>query len=139
MNYFKLLLLLVVISLGCKEQKPPTISCDMATLISESEYANAPDDQLTINNLEITRNCLRINFSSGGCDGQSWEIKLIDAGVVMESFPPQRNVRLSLRNQELCDAWIGRELTFDISNLKVEGGPVYLNITNSGDQILYEY
>jgi hypothetical protein len=44
-----------------------------------------------------------------------------------------------LKNDELCAAVIGKEMTFDISQLQVNGNRVLLNITNSGDQILYEY
>ena len=82
---------------------------------------------------------MEINFRAGGCDGDTWELKLIDSEEVFESDPPQRNLRLSLKNEELCEVYIERELTFDISNLQVNGNRVQLNITNSDDEILYEY
>ncbi|MDO5976580.1 hypothetical protein [Flavivirga jejuensis] len=112
---------------------------DFETVISAEQYENAASDQLTINNLEIENNCLKINFSSGGCDGNSWEIKLIDSEDILESNPPQRNLRLSLKNEEACLALITEELTFDISNLQIDGNQVLLNITNSDENILYEY
>lgn len=114
-------------------------SCEQLTLISSELYANAPNDALTINSLEIDKDQLKIKFSSSGCDGGSWEVKLIDSGDIMESDPPQRNLRLSLKNEELCDAYFMKEFTFDISNLKVNGNKVKLNITNSNKDILYEY
>lgn len=114
-------------------------NCDFETLISAEQYQNAPSDQLEINNLEINGNCLKINFSSGGCDGNTWELKLIDSEDILESNPPQRNLRLSLKNEELCEAYITKELTFDISNLQIDGNEVQLNITNSEQNILYEY
>ncbi len=118
--------------------------CDQKVVISAEEYIIAPSDQLTINSLEINGDCLTINFSSSGCSGDSWELKLIDADVILESYPPQRNLRLSLKNEELCDAYITKEITFDIYELQVDrnqvfGKKVKLNITNSDDQILYEY
>ena len=82
---------------------------------------------------------MKISFSASGCSGDSWKIELIDAGSVKESDPPQRDLRLSLDNDELCEAFITRELSFNISRLKVEGGRVQLNLSNSNDQILYEY
>ena len=88
--------------------------CDFETVISAEQYVNAPSDQLTINSLEINDNCLKINFSSGGCSGDTWELKLIDSEDILESLPPQRNLRLSLINEELCDAYITKELTFDV-------------------------
>lgn len=114
-------------------------NCDFKTIISGEQYVNAPDNQLVINSLDINDNCLKINFSSAGCEGNTWELKLIDSGDVMESNPPQRNLRLSLKNEELCEAYITKELTFDITNLKVNGNKVQLNIINSDENILYEY
>ena len=114
-------------------------SCDFETLISAGQYANAPSDQLTVNSLEIDDNCLKINFSSGGCSGDTWELKLIDSGDILESLPAQRNLRLSLKNEELCEAYIRKELTFDISNLQIDENQVQLNITNGDESILYGY
>ncbi|SFU41721.1 hypothetical protein SAMN05216480_1035 [Pustulibacterium marinum] len=114
-------------------------NCDFETLISAEQYQNGTFDQLEINSLEINGDCLKINFSSGGCDGNTWELKLIDSEDILESDPPQRNLRLSLKNEELCEAYITKELTFDISNLQIDGNEVLLNITNSEQNILYEY
>ena len=63
----------------------------------------------------------------------------IDSEAILESNPPQRNLRLSLKNDELCQAFITKEITFDIDILQVDGNNVLLNLINSGDQILYEY
>ena len=52
-------------------------NCDIETIISAEQYTNAPSDQLTINSLKIENNCLKINFSSSGCSGNTWEIKLL--------------------------------------------------------------
>jgi hypothetical protein len=114
-------------------------NCDLETLISSDQYSNAPADPLTINRLEIEDNCLKINFSSGGCSGSSWKIKLIDSEAILKSNPPQRNLRLSLKDEELCEAWITKELSFDLSKLQLDGDKVILNITNAGESILYKY
>lgn len=115
------------------------LRCDQQVRIDLEEYNSAPNHQLTINKIELNNNCLKIIFSSSGCSGNTWEVKLIDSSNILESYPPQRNLRLSLKNEELCDAIIIKELTFDISELQVDGNLVLLNITNSDDQILYEY
>ncbi len=114
-------------------------NCDFETIISAEQYGNAPSDQLSINSIEINGNCLKINFSSSGCSGDTWELKLIDSEAILKSNPPQRVLRLSLKNEEACLAYITKELTFDISNLQVDGKKVQLNITNSEDNILYKY
>jgi hypothetical protein len=140
MKNLYLLALISILLLSCSDGDDPDPSgCDLGTVISQERYRNAPSDELTINSLEIEGDCLKISFSASGCDGESWKIVLVDSGSVLESDPPQRNLRLSLENKELCDAFITRELSFNIEKLRVEGGRVELNLINSGDQILYEY
>ena len=114
-------------------------ACNQQVIINEEEYQNAPDDELEIVNVQLEGDCLVIRFESGGCDGNSWGIKLIDSEAIMESYPPQRNLRLSLKNQEPCEAIVTKEVAFNVSKLRLEYDKIKLNITNSGDQILYEY
>lgn len=134
-----ILILIGLSNLSCANDDDNENNCDFETVISADQFVNAPADQLTINSLEINDNCLKINFSSGGCNGDTWELKLIDSEDILESLPPQRNLRLSLKNGEECEAYITKELTFDISNLQVNENQVQLNITNSDKNILYEY
>jgi hypothetical protein len=139
------LLILIVLSpalfsSGCKtEVVDPNTDCPDKVIISESAYKDPPEDELTIISSAIMDDCMTIEFSSSGCDGSKWEIKLIDANVIMESYPVQRNLRLSLRNTEECDAVITKKVSFDISPLQLEYEKILLNLTNSGDQVLYEY
>lgn len=114
-------------------------ACSQQVIIDAAEYQNAPDDALDIVNVRLEGDCLVIRFESGGCDGNSWGIKLIDSEAIMESYPPQRNLRLSLNNPELCIAVVAKEVAFNVSNLRLDYDKIKLNITNSGDQILYEY
>lgn len=142
MKYFVLLFSFLFISLSfssCDKDDNDPIINDNQVIISADEYISAPNDQLSIIRLEIIEDSLIINFGSSGCDGSTWRIKLIDSGVILESYPPQRNLRLSLKNEEECDAYFTKEISFDIKTLQVEGNKVLLNITNSDDQILYEY
>ena len=140
MKNLVLLAFISILLFSCSDGDDPDPSgCDLETVISQEQYRNAPSDELTINSLEIEGDCLKINFSASGCDGESWKIVLIDSGSILESDPPQRNLRFSLDNNELCEAFITRDLTFNIKNLRVEGGRVQLNLTNSDDQVLYEY
>jgi len=114
-------------------------ACCQQVIINADEYQNAPNDALEIVNVQLEGDCLRIRFESGGCDGNSWGIKLIDSEAIMESYPVQRNLRLSLKNEEPCDAIVTKEIAFNVSKLRLEYDKILLNITNSGDQVLYEY
>ena len=109
----KKLLILLVITIfmfnGCTDEETcdcvPPPECDKAVIVDGNKYDNAPDDDLNITDAKIVNDCLTITFGSSGCDGSSWQLALYDAGVIMESYPPQRNIRLSLKNEELCDAY----------------------------------
>lgn len=139
LKYSTCLFLILLVLIACKDEENECPACQQEVIISNELYQNAPDDHLQIMEAAIIGNCLHITFASSGCSGDSWEIKLLDQGAIMKSDPPQRNLRLSLKNEELCDAWFTRDISFDISALQVDGNRVLLNITNSGEQLLYEY
>lgn len=137
---FLLLISPLLLSQSCESETiDPNPDCPERVEISSKLYAEAPSDELSILSAVISGDCLEIEFTASGCDGSAWEIKLIDADVIMESYPVQRNIRISLKNQEECDAVITKELSFDISPLQLDYDKILLNLTNSGDQLLYEY
>lgn len=113
----------------------------LETIIDPAQFKSAPLDPFTVNDLEIRDNRLFIDFSASGCSGDTWKIKLITTHFILESKPPQRELILSLKNDEPCDASIPRDVTFDISNLQLDnaGGKIWLNIKNADTRILYDY
>ena len=113
--------------------------CCMHVHVSADDYQNSPDDELEVIDVQLEGDCLLITFSAGGCDGNSWKFKLIDSEEIKESNPPQRNLRLSLENEELCKAIVTKSIAYNVSSLRIDVDKIKLNITNSGDQILYEY
>lgn len=136
------LIILSMIIQSCSKEKTAqekATVCDSEVIISASDYENAPADELKINSIEIDNDCLIINFSSSGCNGDSWEVLLIDSDIILESFPPQRHLRLSLKNEELCAAYITKQNTFAIADLRVSGNSIMLHLTNSEQSLLYEY
>ena len=70
-------------------------------IIDSELYKNGPSDQLTIIDAKIIGDSIFIEFGSSGCDGSTWEFSLVDADVIMESYPEQRNIRLSLKKQRV--------------------------------------
>jgi len=139
MKKIALLAVITLTLLSCsKEKAGKAMACGPQVVISSEQYSNINED-IHIQELTITGDCLKIKFSASGCSGDDWELQLIDSGILLESDPPQRNLKLELTNPELCEAYITKEVTFDISNLQVSGNEVLLNITNSDHSILYEY
>ena len=113
-------------------------NCDQDVIISAEEYEHAPNDPFTIIDVKIVDDCLKIQFGASGCSANSWVVKLIDLGVVAESLPCQRTLRLSLDNREVCAAAFTKEVSFNIKDLQIQGDNKVLLII-SGKSILYEY
>ncbi len=117
-----------------------TYDCDQEVVISNEQFQNATTSDVGFVDYSFVDGCLELSYSSSGCDGSTWTVELIDSGNVMESAPPQRNIRMVLDNQEACLAVIGKETSFDISSLRVEGSDeVILHLENFDEDILYEY
>ena len=113
-------------------------NCDQDVIISQAEYNNAPNHPVTILDMNIENNCLKIKFGASGCSGDNWDVKLIDWEAVAKSMPCQRTLRLSLNDIGYCNAYFEKEMSFNIKNLQIQGDrSVQLNIM--GKSILYEY
>jgi len=113
-------------------------NCDQDVIVDLDQYNHAPNRNLVIEDMKILNNCLKIKFSASGCDGNTWVVKLVDMGGIAKSLPPQRTLRLSLDNKEMCRAWITKEISFNIEDLQVEKyRKIWLNVGEKG--ILYEY
>ena len=138
-NILPFLMIFTIIACSDDRAKDLAQNCQSSTLISQEQYESATASSITINSLDIIGDCLKVNFSSSGCNGDKWEVQLIDSGDVLESFPPQRNLKLSLENKEDCQSYITKEITFDVSNLQVDGNQVKLNFPNSEIRVMYEY
>ena len=135
-----ILLLPLFWSMQCNiDNLEPNPDCPDQVIISENGFRNGPSDDLTITSTVISGDCLIIEFVSSGCDGSEWEVKLYDAKAIKESYPVQRDLRLSLKNEEECDAVITRSVSFDLRPVQLEYDKMLLNLVNSGDQLLYEY
>ena len=112
--------------------------CDQDVIISQTEYNNAQSDPVTIIDMNIEGNCLKIKFGASGCSGDNWVVKLIDSEAVAESLPCQRALRLCLGHIGICAAYFENEISFNIESLQIQGNrSVQLNIL--GKSILYEY
>ena len=117
----------------------PNPDCPEKVIISDNGFRNGPSDELNIISVAIIGDCLNIEFAASGCDGSTWKVVLYDANAIKESYPVQRDLRLSLKNQEECDAVITQNISFDLRPLQLEYDKILLNLSNSGDQLLYEY
>ncbi len=146
MKFSKFIILLVFMSLFCSTQcneddiQQPTMICDSSTIIDNELYQNAESGFFNLGDVELIGDCLSINISASGCSGDTWVMELVDSGGVLESLPVQRNLKFILTNNEACLAVFGKEQSFDLTNLKVEGeDEVILNVEGFPEPISYSY
>lgn len=124
---------------ACNSSDDPSPTCLNTAIVNNFQYENAQSSILDVSNISIDGDCLTIIYSATGCDGSTFQLQLYDSGEVLESDPPQRNVRFVLSNNEACLAFITKDMPYDISNLQVEGGQLVLNILNTNSSITYNY
>ena len=119
---------------------PPLLpECDTPVIVDADLFDTAPSDEFQLLSAVIEGHCLKIVVRyGGGCEEVTFQ--LIDAAVVMESFPIQRNIRLSLEDNDPCEALITQELLFDLTPLQVDGNSkVVLNLHGSQESLTYQY
>lgn len=124
---------------ACEKDDLVSLECDQKAVLNQEQYENAPADPVTILEAEIKGDFLRIKFGASGCSGETWQVKLVGSEMVNYSLPPQRDIRLSLKNNEDCLAVFGKEMTFDIKDLRASEDKTILNIINGDTSLLYEY
>ena len=114
--------------------------CDSNIVIDNTTYQNIDSAFFSFINIEVDGDCLVVEISSSGCDGNTWVMELIDSEDVLESLPVQRNLKLALTNEEACLAVFSKTQTFDLTPIRVEGAnEVILNIEDFPEPITYLY
>ncbi len=112
--------------------------CDKSAIVNADLYAKTETKGYEISDVTWNGKCLSIEIKAGGCSGETWVTELIDAGVVMESFPIQRNLKLSFKNEELCKAFNWRTDFFNVDTLFGDYGKITLNIEGYEKSITIE-
>ena len=113
--------------------------CDQITKVDNSRYKDNQSEGFSIRSVQIIGDCLEVEIESGGCSGETWKVDLIDAGRVAESNPEQRDLKILLENEELCNAIVFKTYTFDLRPVQTNNSVVLLNLELWEEQIRYEY
>lgn len=134
--FFTIALMGLIIACEDDKTKPTT---EDQILIGNAIFKNYPDDPLIISAATIIGDSLQISFGASCCDGKSWQVNLVGDSEVLYSLPPQRSIRLSLKNDELCTAVCGRTLKYDLSPCRVNGNQITLNLVGWDKPLIYNY
>jgi|WetSurMetagenome_2_1015567.scaffolds.fasta_scaffold288687_1 hypothetical protein len=133
-----LLLILVHFSSSCDKNEVDAIA-EGELIISNDLFKNAPKDPITISGAKIVGDSLEIKFGASCCDGNNWEISLVGSSDILYSLPPQRQIRLSLKNNEECTAVCGKTIAFDIKPSRIDGGQIILRLEGWQETLSYKY
>ncbi|MEN8194065.1 MAG: hypothetical protein ABFS12_14670, partial [Bacteroidota bacterium] len=126
--------------IGCDNSISPEQSYSEKKVIIDGErYKNAPNDSFSFTNVEIIDDCIKLTIQYGGGCGNI-KVNLYDSGVLAMSNPPQKYLRLSLKDMDNCEALITKVLKFELSSIQsICFNKVILNIDGWGKQIEYDY
>lgn len=119
------------------DPEPPV--CDYNVVVDAQLYEKGTSSFFTLSDVNIVEDCLTLSVTSSGCSGDSWKFKLVDSGVIAESYPVQRYMRLLLTNNELCDAVITKKVSFNLTPIRTGEHKVIIHLKNWDESLLYTY
>lgn len=129
--------------LGCNSNDEPTIEnkCNvLSEIISSQDFSTVSTSNYAITKVEINEDCIEITFGSSGCGTELWEEHLFSVDSFYTIFPLQRDLKMELINEDLCDANFIKTVSFDLIPLQLEGQDLLpLNIYGWNEQVIYEY
>ena len=129
--------------LGCNSDDEPTIEnkCNvLSEIISSQEFSTVSTSNYAITKVEINEDCIEITFGSSGCGTELWEEHLFSVDSFYTIFPLQRDLKMELINQDLCEANFIKTVSFDLIPLQLDGQDLLpLNIYGWNEQVSYEY
>lgn len=122
-----LLILLIVTSIlftACSEQVilPTKSGCPRYKELYYLESDSLKTNPVNVSDVKIEGDCLRLTLQySGGCGEHEIELVLMVPECGTPPLPPPAILISHDANGDLCEAWITKEYSFDISGLREEG------------------
>jgi hypothetical protein len=130
---------LITLLLASCSTEAPLVNSDGDVIINKELYDLTETNSYSIENAHIANDSLFFTLNSSGCDGSSWVAKLIDSGFIAESYPVQRFAKISLENEEVCDALPSRSFAINITPLKTSDDKIIIHLEGWESNLLYEY
>lgn len=117
---FVILCCLVACSDDKDEKDIDNTSCSNSVIIDQDLYQSTKSSHYDVLNAHIEEDFLVVTISSNGCNGEDWQVCLIEADNLEEHDLLKRNLKISLVNNQFCEALIAREFSFDLRPIKEE-------------------
>tara|TARA_R110002050_G_scaffold20348_1_gene57710 strand:- start:108826 stop:109254 length:429 start_codon:yes stop_codon:yes gene_type:complete len=142
MKKFLLIPIIGLLSLiGCTKYQSDlnTDSCKDTIIINSPKYSSTVTDDFEISKAYIKGDCLKINVAVGGGCG-TIDFTLLAREEVIETLPVQREIRLVVDDNDTCEMLINKELSYDISGLKIAPhGSINILLEGYEKPITYTY
>ena len=109
-------------------------------IISSEDFSAVSTSNYVITKLEINEDCIEITFGSSGCGTELLKEHLFSVDDFYTIFPLQRDLKMELINEESCEAYFIKTVSFNLIPLQLEGQNLLpLNIYGWNEQVSYEY
>lgn len=106
-------------------------------IIFSSEFDNVATDNYNVIDARISGETLEVTIGAGGCDGESWTAEMYGSEVLLTVFPATIPLRLALKDEELCEAYIQKTFFFDLTPVIETYSQFFLNIEGLDETIEY--
>ncbi|GAL90398.1 hypothetical protein [Jejuia pallidilutea] len=116
-------------------------SCDEVVILNKALYGSLVSDDFNFIDVEIVDDCLNIKIGASGCDGATWACNLVSSEAIAQSLPEQRNLKFELVNNEDCDAYFEKTISFNLKPLQISNSvnKVVLHLNGWESSLLYSY
>ena len=124
----------------CDNSTDETICDSISEIIEQENFNDVDTSTYVITQVELNEHCLSITMGASGCNPEFWGLDLYSIDAFYTIFPLQRAVKVNLRNDQLCEAYFEKLISFDLTPFQIEGqNELPLNIESWDEQIIYEY
>jgi hypothetical protein len=132
-------LLVFLFLTSCKSDCIAPDACDEALEQDTHRYENAMTDDFDLSAAEVDGDCLLLTVRyGGGCGTVDFDLVAIKGSRY--SLPPQVPMRLILDDDDPCEAYLSKELSFNLKPLQDQGaGTVMLDLEGWGEMLEYAY
>ncbi|WP_424493615.1 hypothetical protein [Salinimicrobium sp. GXAS 041] len=123
------------------DNSPNEFTCDsLAEVIEEEDFSEINTSNYTLNEIQLSGNCLEVTVSSSGCDPTPWEMHLYSVNAFYTADPYARAVKIELINNQACLAVFQKTISFELTPFQLDGqDELLLNIEGWDQRIIYEY
>ena len=126
------------VCLSCINDDGDDLRCE-SVAINKASFTGAHVDDFEFVDIVVNGDCMEITIRYGGGCGTT-QHNLIDSEAIIDSYPPQRNIKLAFKDNDPCEAMVSKILYYDIRPIRVDGtSTIHLNVMDWSEPVRYEY